>query len=115
MRKQKGSIPEQVLFGELVQLSHQIRSVGCHRATPGMIRRQGGPGLARIRRFPQYGNNMTNANRVLPCVAPSRAVASSWRIDDRKLGWKPTLPSALLGDGGDVAVSKTPLNWDFRF
>src|ERR1700732_2157297 len=28
MRKQKGSIPEEVLFGELVHLSHQIRSVG---------------------------------------------------------------------------------------
>jgi hypothetical protein len=106
MRKQKGSISEEVLFGELAHLSHQSRSVGCHRATPG-IRRQRGPGLARNRRLPQYGNNMTNANRVLPCAAPSCAVACSWRIDDRRLGWKPTLPPALLGDGGDVAASKT--------
>jgi len=28
MRKQKGSIPAEALFGELVHLSHQIRSVG---------------------------------------------------------------------------------------
>jgi hypothetical protein len=28
MRKQKGSIPAEVLFGELVHLSHHIRSVG---------------------------------------------------------------------------------------
>jgi hypothetical protein len=31
MRKQKGRIPAEVLFGELVHLSHQIRSVGVPR------------------------------------------------------------------------------------
>jgi hypothetical protein len=32
MRKQKGRIPAEVLFGELVHLSHQIRSVGVPRS-----------------------------------------------------------------------------------
>jgi len=60
----------------MVHLSHQIRLVGCHGTTPGMIRRQHGPGLARNRRLPQYGNNKTNANRVLPCAAPPCAVVA---------------------------------------
>jgi hypothetical protein len=63
MRKQKGSMPAEVPFGELVHLSHQIRSAGGHRATPGTIRRQRVPGLARNRWLPQCGYNKTNANR----------------------------------------------------
>src|ERR1700731_679305 len=106
MRKQKGSISEEVLFGELVHLSHQSRSVGYHRATPtpGMIRSQRGPGLARNRRLPQYGNNKTNANRVLPCAAPSFAVACGASMIESCAGSRPC-PSALLGDGGGVSVS----------
>jgi hypothetical protein len=49
MRKQKGSLPAEVLFGELIHLSHQIRSAGGHRATPETIRHERVPGLARNR------------------------------------------------------------------
>jgi len=49
MRKQKGSMPAEMPFGELVHLSHQIRSAGGHRATPETIRHERVPELARNR------------------------------------------------------------------
>jgi hypothetical protein len=53
-----------VLFGELVRLSYQIRSVGVPQGNPGTIPRQGVPGLAGNRWLPQSGSNKTNAKRV---------------------------------------------------
>jgi hypothetical protein len=76
MRKQKGSIPAEALFGELVHLSHQIRSVAVHKATLGTIRRQHVPRLAGDRWLPQCGDNETNATRGM---ASGRMVAAGFR------------------------------------
>jgi hypothetical protein len=94
MRKQKGSLPAELLFGELIHLSHQIRSAGGHRATPGTIRRQRVPELTRNRRLPQCGYNKTNANRVGWGQARSPIVSCAGSVRGEKM------PAAARGGKG---------------